>query len=191
MNEQNESLLFLLGSSRRDGNTEQLVREAAAAALPAQTSKDWLRMSEHPLPPFVDIRHEPAPVYETPTGVEAMLLERTLAASHLVFAMPLYWYSLPADTKRYLDYWSAWMRVPGADFKRRMAGKSLSVVTTVSDENRSVATPLIESLRLTADYLAMQFRGAVVAFGNQPGEALNDASIVDRIGALLGAGVAA
>lgn len=186
----NESFLFLLGSARANGNTEQLVR-LAAAGLPAGTTQHWLHLRDYPLPPFVDIRHEPAPLYETPTGTEARLFERTLAASHLVFAMPLYWYSLPADAKLYLDYWSAWMRVPGADFMQRMAGKRLSVVTTVSDENRRVAAPLIDSLRLTAEYLKMEFRGAAVAFGNRPGEALAESGIVDEIATLLSAPVAA
>jgi putative NADPH-quinone reductase len=185
-----ESVLVLLGSARREGNTEQLMRRAAAR-LSTEQAVQWLHLGDYPLPPFVDIRHEDAPVYEAPTGNEALLLERTLAASHLVFAMPLYWYSLPADAKRYLDYWSAWMRVPGADFQRRMAGKQLSVVTTVSDENRRVAEPLIDSLRLTAQYLHMTFRGAVVAFGNRPGEALAAPSIVDDISALLSAGITA
>lgn len=185
-----ESFLFLLCSARGNGNTEQLVRRAAAA-LPEHATQQWLRLSDFPLPPFVDIRHEAAPVYTAPTGAEAVLLERTLAASHLVFVAPLYWYSLPADAKRYLDYWSAWMRVPGADFKPRMAGKSLTVVTTTSDEDRRVAAPLTESLRLTAQYLDMRYRGAVIAFGNRPGEALGDSSVVGEIERLLMAGATA
>lgn len=185
-----ESFLFLLASARRNGNTEQLVR-LAAAGLSADATQEWIRLSDHRLPPFVDIRHESAPIYRAPEGAEAFLLERTLAASHLVFAVPLYWYSLPADAKLYLDYWSAWLRVPGVDFKQRMAGKRLSVVTTVSDENRRVAEPLIESLRLTAEYLDMEFRGSVVAFGNRPGDALAEPAIVDEIGALLSARVPA
>jgi multimeric flavodoxin WrbA len=178
------SFLFLLGSARGNGNTEQLVRQAAKA-LPEHATQQWLRLSDYPLPPFVDIRHEDAPVYAAPTGAQGLLLERTLAASHLVFVVPLYWYSLPADAKRYLDYWSAWMRVPGADFKPRMAGKSLSVVTTTSDEDRRVAAPLTESLRLTARYLDMRYRGAVIAFGNRPGEALGDGSVIGEIEDLL------
>ncbi|RKP49334.1 flavodoxin family protein [Trinickia fusca] len=181
---ENESFLFLLGSARRNGNTEQLAR-IAAAALPETAMQDWLHLHDYPLPPFVDQRHEPGSVYEAPTGHEARLLERTLAASHLVFAMPLYWYSLPADAKRYLDYWSAWLRVPGVEFKRRMAGKSMSVVTTVSDGDRRAAAPLIDSLRLTADYMSMQFHGAVIAGGNRPGEALAERTAVDELSALL------
>lgn len=187
---ENESFLFLLGSARRDGNTEQLVRHAAAT-LPETAAQDWLHLHDYPLPPFVDRRHVPGNVYEAPTGIEALLLERTLAASHLVFAMPLYWYSLPADAKRYLDYWSTWLRVPGVEFKQRMAGKSMSVVTTVSDGDRRAAAPLIDSLRLSADYMGMQFRGAVIASGNRPGEALADRAAVDELGALWSTSVAA
>lgn len=49
--------LFLLGSTRRDGNTEALARQAATH-LPAEANQSWLRLSDLPLPTFGDVRHE-------------------------------------------------------------------------------------------------------------------------------------
>ena len=48
--------LFLVTSSRRDGNSEQLAR-CAAATLPATDSQTWLNLADLPLPAFVDLRH--------------------------------------------------------------------------------------------------------------------------------------
>lgn len=132
--------LFLLGSSRTGGNTETLAR-LAAEQLPASTRQRWLDLRDLPLPDFEDRRH--ADGQPAPTGNSATLLEETLAATDVVIASPLYWYSVSTSTKRYLDHWSGWLEAPGADFRRRMAGKTLwgsprSRTTTPRSPNRSL-----------------------------------------------------
>lgn len=162
------SFLFLLASGRRDGNTERLARRAAAA-LPPDTHQRWLRLLDLPLPPFHDLRHGPDP-YPEPVGHERTLAGATLAATDLVMAAPLYWYGLPASAKLYLDYWSAWMRVPALDFKPRMKGKTLWGVCGLSDDDRSTADPLVGTLRLSAEYLGMTWAGVLFGSGNRPGD---------------------
>lgn len=169
---------FLLASARRDGNTEILTRKAAES-LPPACAQTWLRLMDLPLSPFVDIRHSVG-VYPQPEGHERVLFDATLDATDLVFAVPLYWYSVPASAKTYLDYWSGWLRVPGADFKARMAAKTLWGVCALSDEDFSRADPLIGTLKLTAEYLGMEFGGVLLGFGNQPGEILADAAALER-----------
>jgi hypothetical protein len=169
---------FLIASARRDGNTELLMRKAAAQ-LPRQHGQQWLRLADLPLPPFEDIRHSVG-VYPQPEGNERILFDATLGATDLVFGVPLYWYSVPYSAKLYLDYWSAWLRVPGADFKARTAGKTLWGVCALSDEDFSQADPLIGTLRLTAEYLGMGFGGVLLGYGNKPGEVLNDATALAK-----------
>lgn len=166
--------LFLVASSRAGGNSECLAR-AAAAALPAGTRQTWLRLDEHPLPPFVDRRHESAAAW-TPSveGEGRFLLEATLAATDLVFVAPVYWYSLPASAKLYLDHWTAWLRAPGWDFKTRMAGRTLWAVTALSDRDPQLADPLKETLRLTAAYMHLRWGGILVGEGNRPGDVRHD-----------------
>ena len=94
--------------------------------------------------------------------------------------VPLYWYSLPARAKNYLDHWSGWMRVPGVDFLQRMAGKTMWAVSAVSDEDLSVAEPLTGTLRLTADYAGMRWNGCLFGYGNRPGEILTDEAARQR-----------
>lgn len=115
--------LFLLGSSRSDSNTEMLARKAAEQ-LPAEVGQRWLSLAEHPLPDFTDLRHDSD--HARPTeGSTGLLFDATLAATDIVIASPLYWYSVSAHTKRYLDYWSGWLRTPGVDFKATLAGRNL------------------------------------------------------------------
>jgi len=169
---------FVLASARRDGNTEILARRAADH-LPSGAQQQWLDLIDLPLAPFVDIRHSVG-VYPQPEGNERILFDATLAATDLVLAVPLYWYSIPASAKLYLDYWSGWLRVPGADFKARMAGKTLWGVSALSDEDPRRADPLVGTLALTADYLKMAFGGVLLGYGNKPGEVLADTAALDR-----------
>ncbi len=169
----NPHVLFLVASTREAGhigNTEWLARRAAQA-LPATTTQTWLRLSGFRIPPFVDVRHTGGS-YALPTGDLRTLLDATLLATDIVFVAPVYWYSLPAPLKAYLDHWSAWIRVPGIDFKAKMGEKSLYVVATSAD--REKAQPMIDSVRLCAGFLSMRWGGALWGRGGTPGTVEDD-----------------
>ncbi|MYR44491.1 NAD(P)H-dependent oxidoreductase, partial [Streptomyces sp. SID5910] len=164
--------LFLLGSSRPDGNTELLARRAAEQ-LPAHTEQRWISLTEHPLPEFEDLRHDSD--HTRPTeGDAALLLDATLHATDLVIASPLYWYTLSTPVKRYLDHWSGWLRTPGLDFKATLAGRTLWGVTALAHEEQEVADPLVGSLSNSAAYMGMRFGGVLLGNGSKPGDVLKD-----------------
>ncbi|MFJ3501391.1 MULTISPECIES: flavodoxin family protein [unclassified Streptomyces] len=167
----NRSFLFVLGSSRPDGNSEILAREAAAH-LPAGVPQRWVDLNELPLPDFRDGRHEERgpPTHET----ERLLLEATVEATDVVIVSPLYWYSLSAQAKRYLDHWSGWLNVPGSDFKRRMAGGTLWGVTALAHDEHVVADGLVTSLHHSAAYLRMHFGGVLLGTGSRAGRVRAD-----------------
>ncbi|MGA5036234.1 flavodoxin family protein [Streptomyces capoamus] len=175
----NRRFLFVLGSARPDGNTELLAR-AAAEQLPAQAEQRWIRLVDHPLPDFVDLRHDSdyvRPPADTPTG---SLLDATLAATDIVIASPLYWYSVSSLTKRYLDHWSGWLRMPGTDFKATMAGRTLWGVAALADSEPSVADPYVGTLNNSAAYLKMRFGGVLLGNGSAPGDVLQDTAALAR-----------
>jgi hypothetical protein len=132
------------------------------------------------LPAFTDIRHEGEGMYPQPEGAERVLLEATLAATDLVIATPMYWYSITAAAKLYLDYWSAWMRVPGVDFAARMAGRTMWGVTAHTCDEPAQIEPLVGTLRFSAEYLAMRWGGVLLGFANRPGELAADADALAR-----------
>ncbi|WP_432193388.1 flavodoxin family protein [Streptomyces sp. bgisy027] len=170
--------LFVLGSSRSDGNTELLARRAAEQ-LPEGVEQQWIDLAAHPLPDFEDLRHDSDHVRPT-RGNVALLLDATLAATDVVIVSPLYWYSVSAHVKRYLDYWSGWLRTPGADFKATMAGRTLWGVTALAHEEQEVADPLIGTLSNSAAYLRMRFGGVLLGNGSKPGDVLADAEALAR-----------
>ncbi|WP_318201947.1 NAD(P)H-dependent oxidoreductase [Streptomyces sp. SCL15-4] len=171
--------LFVLGSARTGGNTELLARRAAEQ-LPEGVGQRWIDLTEQPLPDFEDLRHDSdhvRPPSDTPAG---LLLDATLAATDIVIASPVYWYSLSAQTKRYLDYWSGWLRTPGLDFKAAMAGRTLWGVAALADEELSVADPYAGTLRNSAAYMGMRFGGVLLGSGSKPGDVLSDTAALAR-----------
>ena len=181
----NRRVLVLLASARADGNAELMAR-AAVAALPAEVEVRWLRLAELALPPFEDIRHEGGGHYPEPEGDLGRVLKDTLWATDLLVAAPLYWYSVPAPLKLYLDHWSGFMRVPGVDFKPQMAGKALYVLcATSSGDMPELARPLLDCLRFSADYMKMRWGGAVLGDGSRPGDVLKDEAAMTAAAALL------
>lgn len=132
-----------------------------------------------PLSPFRDIRHD-TPNYSTPEGHERTLVDATLWATDLVFVAPLYWYSVPASAKLYLDYWAGWLRVADLDFRSRMKGKRVWAVTVISDEDDATADPLIGTLSRSANYMDLDWRGVLLGHGSRPGDIERD---VDAISA--------
>ena len=161
-----QKTLFLVASTRETGhlgNTEWLARQAALALPEGQ--QQWLHLAQLDLPRFVDLRHT-AGQYPMPTGDMKMLLDATLACKELVLVAPVYWYSFPSSLKTYLDHWSAWMRIPGVDFKGAMAQKTLRLITTNGD--RAKAQPMIDSAKLCAQFLSMNWGGELWGKGGPP-----------------------
>ncbi|MEW2510079.1 NAD(P)H-dependent oxidoreductase [Streptomyces sp. NPDC046870] len=171
--------LFVLGSAREAGNTELLAREAAAQ-LPGDTEQRWIRLADHPLPDFVDLRHDSDHVRPSPDTPAGLLLDATLAATDIVIASPLYWYSVSSLTKRYLDYWSAWLRTPGVGFKETMAGRTLWGIAALADDEPSVADPYAGTLNNSAAYLRMRFGGVLLGNGSAPGDVRKDTGALAR-----------
>ena len=180
----NPHFLFLTTSTREPGalgNTEWLAQQAAAA-LPAGTRQTWHHLSRLQLPMFVDQRHTSGQ-YDMPTGDMKTLLDATLAATDIVFVAPVYWYSIPAPLKVYLDHWSAWMRVPGLPFKDEMARKTLRLITTSGD--RAKAQPMMDSIRLCAQFMAMAYGGELWGKGGPPDAVKADAAAVAQAATFL------
>ncbi|MBU7597890.1 NAD(P)H-dependent oxidoreductase [Streptomyces sp. P38-E01] len=162
------SYLFVLGSSRTGGNTEVLAR-AAADQLPPQISQRWVDLKHVRLPDFRDGVHQGHQGYEEgvfPGGeAERQLYEATVSATDIVFAAPMYWYGMPAQLKRYFDYWSGWLNAPSLEFQQRMAGRRLWNIAARADPRDEMAEGLIAQLTNAAAFMGMSYGGALLGRG--------------------------
>ncbi|MEU3059774.1 flavodoxin family protein [Streptomyces subrutilus] len=174
---------FVLGSARSGGNTEALARHAAGGLRP-DTGRTWLRLHDLPLPEFTEPR--PGDGRPAPRGNEKLLLDATLGSTDLVVASPLYWYSVSAATKLYLDYWALWMGLPDVGFRERMRGKTLWAVTAYARGEARDTDPLTGMLRQTADYLGMRWGGALLTRAGRPADLEGDPAVLRRAARFFG-----
>jgi len=142
------STIALFSSSRRHGNTGQLMDRIASELNIEVVDLAAQRMSPYDYDHLNrDDDFEP-------------LMQRVLAHDQIIFASPIYWYAVSPAMKVFLDRISDFLELPDLlPEGRRLRGKKAYVVcTSASDEP---AVEFIGAFRETFSYLGMQFGGVV------------------------------
>jgi multimeric flavodoxin WrbA len=147
------STIALFSSSRRNGNTGQLIDRIALELNIEVVNLDTLRMSSF------DYQHRNRNDDYEP------LMQRVLGHDQIIFCTPVYWYSVSPAMKVFLDRFSDFLEVPDLLAEgRRLRGKNAYVVCTSISDDASPA--FMEAFRETFNYLGMRFGG--VAHVNCP-----------------------
>jgi multimeric flavodoxin WrbA len=137
----------LFSSGRRKGNTGRLM-DRIAVELDIQV----VDLATQRIAPY-DYDHSNRDDDFEP------LMDLVLAHEQIIFASPIYWYSVSPAMKTFLDRISDFLELPDLLPKgRRLRGKNAFVVCTSICEE---ASPIfMDAFRQTFDYLGMRFVGA-------------------------------
>jgi multimeric flavodoxin WrbA len=140
----------LLGSSRRNGNTGQLVDHIASQLDIEVVDLGQMRMSPY------DYEHRNRGDDFEP------LMKRVLEFDHIIVGSPVYWYSVSPPVKVFLDRITDFLDIPELlDDGRRLRGKTGHIVcTSIYD---SAPPSFLGTLTATFEYLGMQIGGRVHA----------------------------
>ncbi|HGS4449180.1 TPA: flavodoxin family protein, partial [Vibrio cholerae] len=84
------------------------------------------------------------------------LINKLVEFDHLVFASPVYWYSMSAQLKVFFDRLSDLLTLE-KELGRCLKGKSVSVIST--GFNKACPSCFSEPFQLTADYLGLVYKG--------------------------------
>lgn len=174
------SILVLQGSSRADGNTEQLTR-LALEGLPHKQ----ILLRELSILPIRDQRHERGGFDPVDDDYESVIRE-VLRHDKIIFATPVYWYTMTGVMKNFIDRWSQSLRSADYDFKASMAQKKAYVIAVGGDDPRMKAVPLIQQLKYCFEFVGMSFESYVIGKASRPGDilqdtrALSDAMLLNR-----------
>lgn len=142
------STIALFSSSRRRGNTGQLIDRIASDLDFEVVDLGAQRMSPY------DYEHRNRDDDFEP------LMKRVVAHDQIIFATPIYWYAVSPAMKVFLDRISDLLEVPDLlPVGRRLRGKIAYVVCTSTCDEPSAA--FMAAFRETFDYLGMHFGGAV------------------------------
>jgi multimeric flavodoxin WrbA len=140
------STIALLSSSRRRGNTGQLMDRIALELNIGVVDLTSLRMSSY------DYDHRNRNDDFEP------LIKHVLAHDQIIFATPIYWYAVSPAMKILLDRFSDLLELPDLLSEgRRLRGKNAYVACTSICDEPSVE--FMGAFRETLNYLGMHFRG--------------------------------
>jgi multimeric flavodoxin WrbA len=144
------SAIALFSSSRRHGNTGQLLDRIASELNIEVVDLASLRISSY------DYQH-----LNRDDDFEP-LMKRVLEHEQIIFATPIYWYAVSPAMKVFLDRISDLLELPDLQSEgRRLRGKTAYVVCTSIDDEPSAS--FMQAFRETFDYLGMPYGGVVHA----------------------------
>jgi multimeric flavodoxin WrbA len=140
------STVALFSSSRRRGNTGQLIDRIALELNIEVVDLNSQRMSPY------DYEHR-----NRNDDFES-LMKRVLGHDQIIFATPIYWYSVSSTMKVFIDRLSDLLDLTDLlPEGRRLRGKNAYVVcTSICDEPSAT---FMDAFRETFDYLGMLFGG--------------------------------
>jgi multimeric flavodoxin WrbA len=136
--------IILQGSSRSDGDTAAVVKKLSQLLSFRVIDLSVLNFSDY------DYQSKNSNDDFLPT-IRRIVNEY----DHIVWVTPVYWYSMSAVMKRFLDRISDCLRIE-KDTGRKFRGMSMSLISVSNDvRNDAFEVPF----KLTADYLGMDFLG--------------------------------
>jgi multimeric flavodoxin WrbA len=140
---------ILFSSSRQEGNTSALVN-----SINQKSNADVYNLKDYQISPF-DYEHKNIDDDFVP------LIKQLLNYQHMVFASPVYWYSMTAQMKVFFDRVSDLLHVK-KELGRQLRMKECSIVTTGASTTpeRSFEETFINSF----DYLGMHYKGMLYCF---------------------------
>ncbi len=140
------STIALFASSRRNGNTGQLMDRIATELKVEVIDLAGKNMSCY------DYEHRNRHDDFEP------LMARVLSFEQIIFASPVYWYAVSPPMKVFLDRISDYLDLPDLlDQGRQLRGKMAYVVcTSIYDE---IPSSFLGAFRDTFDFLGMRFGG--------------------------------
>lgn len=145
-----KEVVFILGTSRQDGNTRRLLDH----------------MNREPKAPIVDLAERKISYFDyegrnldddfIPT------IEALQDFSRIGFVSPLYWYTVSAQLKVFLDRLSDLLG-PRKDLGRRLRGKETFLIATGNTETQ-ITSGMEEVIERTSEYLGMRYQGAFYGY---------------------------
>ena len=163
------NIMAILGSSRRNGNSEILANKVLEGIEHHQ-----IFLSDKEMKPIVDMRHSEEGFGYVEDDYEE-LFRKFLQQDVIFFVTPLYWFGMSGPMKIFFDRWSQYLRDERFDVKKEMANKKAYVIVTGSNPDPKVsALPLIQQFGYIFDYMNMEFVDYIIGKANKPDEIFTD-----------------
>lgn len=169
MSVDHKQLLLIAASSRKEGNTLNVMGHMSKVL-----NAELIDLSQFNIS-YYDYEHHNE-------GDDFLsLAEKMTEASCIVLGTPVYWYSMSAQMKTFIDRWSDLVTIR-KDLGRKLKGKQLVLLSCGSWEQPGEGFEL--PIKQTAEYMSMQFGGHFHTW-LADNEAFGDETVQKRLNLLL------
>lgn len=153
--ERDTKTVIIFGSSRGDGNTRRVVDEVIR-----RTGFDMINLQDHEIGYFeYDFKNK---------GDDFIPIMENVVANYdtIIFATPVYWYTMSAILKTFFDRFSDLVR-DRKDIGRQLRGMNMAMISTghIDDLGDGFSLPFTRS----AEYLGMNYLGEMHSWVNADG----------------------
>jgi multimeric flavodoxin WrbA len=174
-------VLGIMGSSRKDGNTNDLLDVALKGAADAGAQVEKIVLADYKINHIADCkvcRHQGKCVNEDDLPV---VIDKLLEADVHIWASPVYWYTVSGLVKVLLDRFFCYISWhPEVKFTERMKGKGAAVIAVQEERDPERARHLLGCFQWSFEFLEQEFLGSVLGPGGKRGTALKDEETVKR-----------
>jgi len=161
-------MIFLAASSRPEGHTNQLMQYLAKSF-----EASYINLTEKNIS-YYDYEHRNEGDDFLP------IIEALIEQDVIVLGTPVYWYTMSAQMKTFLDRWSDLLTIR-KDLGRALAGKTLVLVSCGSDDRHIDGFDM--PIRETALYMDMHYGGYFTSW-MEDGEELGQGIVQNRFNLL-------
>ncbi|XXM70417.1 flavodoxin family protein [Lysinibacillus sphaericus] len=167
-------VLALLGSTRKDGNSEYLAKKIVEG-----TDHTIVSLADLDIKPIVDMRHTEegfSPVEDDYEELVELIQEHDI----LLFATPLYWYGMSGPMKNFFDRWSQYLRDERFNLKEELTKKKAYVAISGGPSARIKGLPLVQQFNYIFEFVNMEFADYMIGAGVRPGEVATDLAALEK-----------
>jgi multimeric flavodoxin WrbA len=176
-----KTLLALMGSPRKEGNSTTLAREAVRSAQESGAHVDCFHLQDMNIRPCRACeycRQAGAPRQCSQDDDMQLLYPKVKAADAILIAGPVYWFTIGAQTKLFMDR----LYALGSEEGYGLCGKKIGIILTYADEDpfRSGAVNALRAFQDSFHYVGAEIVGMVYGAASKPGEVRNNADLMAK-----------
>ncbi len=142
-------VIAIIGSSREKGNTRLILDEVIK-----NQNIEIVSLAEKNIS-YYDYEHK------NRNDDFISIISKIVQCDQIIFASPVYWYSLSAPMKIFVDRFSDLLRIE-KEKGRQLKGKKTYLISTGSEEHCPECFE--QAFKLTCDYLGMHYQGMLYCY---------------------------
>ena len=172
-------VLGIVGSPRKEGNTDILVEEVLRGARDAGSNTEKIFLNDLEIKPCQAecsdrckktgnciINDDMSPLYDKIYKGDAIIL-----------STPLYWYGPSAQLKAFMDRWFAFSHPKHI---HKVKGKKFVLITPLEESDISAANPLVDMIAKSLTYLEAEFHKKLLVSVGEKGVIKQNQKIMNQ-----------